>query len=232
MSFFAQLVEATQAERAYLLSAPIILACQRGEVSLGRYVAFLTEAYHHVRHTVPLLMACGSRLGESHRWLQDAITEYIEEERGHDRWILNDIQACGADADGVYHGQPSLATELMVSYAWDSVMRGNPVSFFGMVYVLEGTSVNLATPMAQLIQQKLALPEQAMSYLYSHGSLDQEHIQFFRTLMEKLDDPADQAAVIHMAKVMFQLYGNVFRSLPMDEISAVMDEEKGGQRGH
>ena len=101
-----------------------------------------------------------------------------------------------------------------------------------VVYVLEGTSVNLATPMAQLIQQKLALPEQAMSYLYSHGSLDQEHIQFFRTLMEKLDDPADQAAVIHMAKVMFQLYGNVFRSLPMDEISAVMDEEKGVQRGH
>ncbi|MGL4206336.1 MAG: TenA family transcriptional regulator [Aeromonadaceae bacterium] len=216
MSFFAQLTEATQAEREYLLSAPIIQACQRGEVSLTRYVAFLTEAYYHVRHTVPLLMACGSRLGERHRWLQDAITEYIEEERGHDRWILNDIRASGGDAEGVYQGQPRLATELMVSYAWDSVMRGNPVSFFGMVYVLEGTSVNLATPMAQLIQTKLALPEQAMSYLYSHGSLDQEHIQFFRSLMEKLDDPADQAAVIHMAKVMFQLYGNLFRSLPMD----------------
>ena len=35
----------------------------RGDVSLDTYVAFLTEAYHHVRHTVPLLMACGSRLG-------------------------------------------------------------------------------------------------------------------------------------------------------------------------
>ena len=183
--------------------------------TLPRYVAFLTEAYYHVRQTVPLLMACGSRLGEPHRWLQDAITEYIEEERGHDRWILNDIQACGADAEGVYHGQPSLATELMVSYAWDSVMRGNPASFFGMVLVLEGTSVNLATPMAQLIRQRLQLPEQAMSYLTSHGSLDIEHIAFYEKLMNRLDEPADKAAVVHTAKVVYRLYGDMFRSLPL-----------------
>lgn len=77
------------------------------------------------------------RLGEPHRWLQDAITEYIEEEKGHDRWILNDIAACGSDAALVEQGMPHFTAELMVSYAWDSVMRGNPVSFFGMVYVLE-----------------------------------------------------------------------------------------------
>lgn len=217
MSFFETLVMSTVQEREYLLSAPIIAACQREEITLPRYVAFLTEAYYHVRETIPLLMACGSRLGPKHRWLQDAITEYIEEERGHDRWILSDIAACGADAVAVEQGMPRLATELMVSYAWDSVLRKNPVSFFGMVLVLEGTSVNLATPMGQLIQQKLGLPEKAMSYLYSHGSLDQEHIQFFRKLMDQLTDADDQAAVIHMARVMFRLYGDMFRSLPMDE---------------
>ena len=216
MSFYQQLIAATAAEREYLLQAPAIVACQRGEVTLPRYVAFLTEAYYHVRQTVPLLMACGSRLTERHRWLQDAITEYIEEERGHDRWILNDIAACGADSASVEVGEPNFYTEMMVSYAWDSVMRGNPASFFGMVLVLEGTSVNLATPMAQLIRQRLQLPEQAMSYLTSHGSLDQEHIQFFAKLMDQLSDPADQQAVIHMARRMYRLYGDLFRSLPMD----------------
>ena len=216
MSFYQQLIAATAAEREYLLAAPAIQACQRGEVTLPRYIAFLTEAYYHVRQTVPLLMACGSRLTERHRWLQDAITEYIEEERGHDRWILNDIAACGADSASVEVGEPNFYTEMMVSYAWDSVMRGNPASFFGMVLVLEGTSVNLATPMAQLIRQRLQLPEQAMSYLTSHGSLDQEHIQFFAKLMDQLSDPADQQAVIHMARRMYRLYGDLFRSLPMD----------------
>ena len=216
MSFYQQLIAATAAEREYLLAAPAIQACQRGEVTLPSYIAFLTEAYYHVRQTVPLLMACGSRLTERHRWLQDAITEYIEEERGHDRWILNDIAACGGDRDAVAAGEPNFYTEMMVSYAWDSVMRGNPASFFGMVLVLEGTSVDLATPMAQLIRQRLQLPEQAMSYLTSHGSLDQEHIQFFAKLMDQLSDPADQQAVIHMARRMYRLYGDLFRSLPMD----------------
>ena len=215
MSFYQELIAATAAEREYLLAAPAIQACQRGEVTLPRYIAFLTEAYYHVRQTVPLLMACGSRLTERHRWLQDAITEYIEEERGHDRWILNDIAACGGDRDAVAAGEPNFHTEMMVSYAWDSVMRGNPASFFGMVLVLEGTSVNLATPMAQLIRQRLQLPEQAMSYLTSHGSLDQEHIQFFAKLMDQLSDPVDQQAVIHMARRMYRLYGDMFRSLPM-----------------
>lgn len=216
MSFYQRLVSETAAGRDYLLSAPAILACQRGEVTLPRYIAFLTQAYYHVRQTIPLLMACGSRLGEPHRWLQDAITEYIEEEKGHDRWILNDIATCGGDAAQVEQGMPHFTTELMVSYAWDSVTRGNPVSFFGMVYVLEGTSVNLATPMAELIRARLGLPEQAMSYLTSHGSLDQEHIVFFQRLMDQLTHEADQRAVIHMANAMFRLYGDLFRALPME----------------
>jgi long-chain acyl-CoA synthetase len=98
------------------------------------------------------------------------------------------------------------------------VMRGNPVSFFGMVFVLEGTSVNLATPMAQLIRSRLELPEQAMSYLTSHGSLDQDHIQFFQRQVDQLSLDADKQAVIHMANVMFRLYGDVFRALPMEVV--------------
>ena len=35
-----------------------------------------------------------------------------------------------------------VATELMVAYAYDTIARGNPVGFFGMVHVLEGTSVS------------------------------------------------------------------------------------------
>ena len=37
MSFYQQLIDATQAEQEYLLQAPAIVACQRGEVTqIGR----------------------------------------------------------------------------------------------------------------------------------------------------------------------------------------------------
>ncbi|MBU1329249.1 MAG: iron-containing redox enzyme family protein [Gammaproteobacteria bacterium] len=215
MSFFETLQQATHAERQVLLSAPIIQQAMGGTVSLDSYVAFLTEAYHHVKHTVPLLMACGARLPERLEWLRGAIGEYIEEEYGHQEWVLNDIAACGADKEAVRNGQPRLATELMVSYVYNTIARHNPVGFFGMVHVLEGTSIALATQVAGVVQDRLQLPSTAFSYLNSHGSLDLEHVEFFKTLMNRLDEPADQAAVIHTAKVVYRLYGDMFRSLPL-----------------
>ena len=215
MNIFDQLQEQTKAEREYLLSAPIIAQVMAGTVSPASYVAFLGQAYHHVKHTVPLLMACGARLPERLEWLREAIAEYIEEEYGHQEWILNDIRACGADADAVRVETPNLPTELMVSYVYDQINRCNPVSFFGMVNVLEGTSIALATQAAGIIKGELGLPPQAFSYLTSHGSLDIEHIAFYEKLMNRLEEPADKAAVVHTAKVVYRLYGDMFRSLPL-----------------
>ncbi|MGV8844249.1 MAG: TenA family transcriptional regulator [Pseudomonas sp.] len=215
MNFYDSLLEQTRTERDYLLSAPIIQQAIAGTVSLESYLAFLTEAYHHVKHTVPLLMACGARLPERLEWLRGAIAEYIEEEYGHQEWVLNDIQACGGDPAAVRVGVPNLPTELMVGYVYDRIARHNPVSFFGMVTVLEGTSIALATQAAGVIQDKLQLPEKAFSYLSSHGSLDLEHIELLKRLMNRLDDTDDQAAVVHTAKVVYRLYGDMFRSLPL-----------------
>ena len=141
MHFFDQLQAQTQVEREYLLSAPIITQVMAGSVSPASYLAFLAQAYHHVKHTVPLLMACGARLPERLEWLREAIAEYIEEEYGHQEWILNDIRACGGDAEAVRVETPSLATELMVSYVYDQINRGNPVSFFGMVSARSGSTI-------------------------------------------------------------------------------------------
>jgi len=215
MSFYDELIAQTEQERNAMLSIPFIQQGAAGKLSLDSYQAFLTQAYHHVKHTIPLLMACGGRLPERLEWLRVAIGEYIEEEMGHQEWILNDIEATGADKEQVRHGMPSMQTELMVSYAYDTIMRGNPVGFFGMVLVLEGTSVALATHAADHIRETLDLPQAAFSYLTSHGSLDVGHVDFYRDLMNKLNQERDQQAVIHAAKMFYRLYGDIFRALPM-----------------
>jgi pyrroloquinoline quinone (PQQ) biosynthesis protein C len=221
MSFHEQLLQQSADARQGLLSTPIIQGCLRGEVSLPSYLAFLREAYHHVRHTVPLLRATKAALPARHDWLRAPLDEYIDEESGHDEWILDDIAACGADADAVRHGRPGHATEVMVAYAYDTIARGNPLGFFGMVHVLEGTSVSLALMAADAIQRPLALPDAAFSYLRSHGTLDQQHTAHFALLMEQIDDPRDQADIVHAARAFFRLYGDVFRSLPLPQAVAV-----------
>jgi len=57
------------------------------------------------------------------------------------------------------------------------------------------------------------LPKSAFSYLTSHGALDQDHIKFYENLMNKIDDPADQAVIVHAAKRFYRLYGDIFRTL-------------------
>jgi pyrroloquinoline quinone (PQQ) biosynthesis protein C len=214
MTFSAELRAATVTERDRLLAAPLITDCLAGRVSRESYRAFLTEAYHHVKHTVPLLMACGARLPERLEWLRRGVAEYIDEEYGHEQWILADLDAAGFDSAAAHDAQPSAETELMVSYAYDTVQRGNPVGFFGMVLVLEGTSAAIATNAAEIIGARLELPRRALTYLLSHGSLDQQHVGHFDALIDRLDAAADRAAVLHAARMFYRLYGDVFRALP------------------
>jgi len=109
----------------------------------------------------------------------------------------------------------------MIAYVYDTIARRNPVGFFGMVHVLEGTSTALATNAAQVIRTALDLPPEAFTYLTSHGALDQEHVRFFAGLMDRLQDPDDQAAVTHAANLVYRLYGDIFRGLPRFDAVAI-----------
>lgn len=223
-TFFSEIETVTAADRQRLEASPAIQRCLNGEVEMQTYRAFLTEAYHHVKHTVPLLMACGSRLPERLEWLREAIVMYIQEEVGHQEWILNDLESLGVDKELVRHGKPSLPTELMVSYAYDTVARNNPVGLFGMVYALEKTSSTIATYAASQIVSALDLTPESMTYMVSHGSLDIEHMQHFERLMNRLQDPADKAAVLHSAPVFYELYSRIFQSLPLTLTQCAAEE--------
>jgi pyrroloquinoline quinone (PQQ) biosynthesis protein C len=166
-----------------------------------------------VRHTVPLLAACKAALPKRLAWLRGPLDEYIDEEHGHDEWILNDIRACGFDAEAVRRGAPGHAAEVMVAYAYDTIARRNPLGFFGMVHVLEGTSVALALRAADRIQAALALPNRAFTYLRSHGTLDQQHVQHLAGILNRLDCEEDREAVVRCAQSIYWLYANMFRRL-------------------
>jgi len=218
MTFYQKLLQATEKERGKLMSTALINEGAKGNISLEVYRAFLTQAYHHVKHTTPLLMSCGGRLPGHYEWLRTAIGEYIEEEMGHQEWVLNDIAECGGDKEAVRaskspENSASTATEVMVAYAYDMISRVNPVGFFGMVLVLEGTSTAVATEAGETLMKSLNLPKKAFSYLLSHGSLDISHVSFYESLVNQISDENDQVCLIHSAKIFYKLYGDIFRTI-------------------
>lgn len=214
MPFYERLKQETESQRNALYAVPQLIDGLNGDISRETYIAYLTEAYHHVRHTVRFLMAMGVRLSEEKKWLHDAISEYIEEEKGHEEWILNDVQAAGGDKEKARKAIPNLETQVLVAYNYDYISRKNPVGFLGMVFMLESTSIQIANHGADAVKTKLDLPQTAFTYLYSHGALDIEHMKFFEGLVNKITDPEDQAAIIEVAQNTFRLFANVMRAIP------------------
>jgi hypothetical protein len=214
MSFFAILEQETSAERQMLFSVPQIREALAGRIRRETYLAYLAEAYHHVRHTVPLLSLARDRMDEDHILFRAALDGYIAEETGHDAWILNDIEACGGDPREARRRGARPATALMVGAAYRVLESANPMAVFGMIFVLEGTSVALATRGAKAVGAALGLGPECFSYLQSHGELDEDHLTFFAGLMAQVKAPEDQTAILRMAKLMFGLFADVFRGIP------------------
>jgi pyrroloquinoline quinone (PQQ) biosynthesis protein C len=220
LPFFDRLVMHSAQARSRLMRIPQLRAGLEGRISRGTYLAYLAQAYHHVRHTVPLMRTARSRLLSKSR-LVAALDEYIAEEEGHEAWILNDIRAAGGNTERAVAQGPSPATARMVDYAYQLVETGNAAAFFGMVFVLEGTSIALASCGAEAVRSSLGLPAEAFTYLSSHGALDQEHMRFFETVVNDLDDPADEEAILSAANAIFDLFGGIFAAIPMeDDIAA------------
>jgi pyrroloquinoline quinone (PQQ) biosynthesis protein C len=212
MSFYEQLAAETADSRNAFLSIPLVLNTLRNGASRSLYLDFLAEAYHHVKHTFPLLALAASRTTDER--YQDALVEYMEEERGHEKWILNDIRALGGDPDPVRHGQGGPACRIMVGYAYYAIEHISPYAFLGSVHVLEGMSVLLADQVADAMMASLGLEgDTGFSYLRTHGSLDAEHVAFFRKLVDGFDDRKTQRIVIDNAKIFYRLYGSIFHDL-------------------
>lgn len=216
MSFHADLLLQTATAHHRLVGIPIIQGCLRGDVSLPSYVAFLSEAYHRARHAVPLLRACQAALPERHAGLAAALPGFIDEQQGQAARILDDLRSCCVDSEVVRQGRPPAATEVMVAYAYDTITRGNPLGFFGMLHVLRSTRAALARPVVERIQGHLHLPDSACGHLLRAGGPPGAQRRFAQ-LMDGITEARDQADVVHAAKMFYRLYGDVLRSLPLPE---------------
>ena len=212
MTFYDRLISETAKERESFLSIPLIQRVVHVGASRTLYVEFLRQAYHHVKHTFPLLARTASFTTDER--YQDALVQYMAEERGHEKWILNDIRDLGVDENAVKEGEPGAACKIMVGYTYYAIEYVSPYAMLGSVHVLEGMSVLLAEKVATALKSSLGAQTSAgFSYLISHGSLDQTHTALFRTLVDGFDTPRIEQIVIDQSRLFYRLYGAIIHDL-------------------
>jgi pyrroloquinoline quinone (PQQ) biosynthesis protein C len=213
MSNFQQLMQETAPARQQFMEIPLIQEVVRKGASKDLYLDFLTQAYHHVKCTAPLLASAAGRCSVDDYVYQATLFEYIEEERGHELWILEDINALGGDAEEVRRSAPRLPCKLMVGHAYYLIDRVSPYAMLGMIHVLEGMAVALATKAVSAIRLSIAsTADEGFKYLTTHSDLDVGHAEFFRNLIDKIDR-RHLPLVIETATDFYKLYGDLFREL-------------------
>jgi hypothetical protein len=127
MSFFIALIENSDASRRALEAEPRVHGMIHHGLTLAEYRAFLHDLYHIVWHFCPVMAVAAARCGDEFRGVRYALYERIEEERGHEAWVLEDIGAMGGDVSAAA-APPSAPVEAMIAFNYYAAERVHPCS--------------------------------------------------------------------------------------------------------
>jgi hypothetical protein len=139
------------------------------------------------------------------------VAEYIEEEIGHEEWILDDIAAAGGDAEAARASRPELPAEVMVAYAYDLVQPRQSGRLLRHGVRAGGHQRGPGAAAADLIQQAWSadrrFPTCARTARWTRSTPGTWPIW-------STDGPGRPGRGLRCARVFYKLYGDIFRALP------------------
>ena len=211
MSFFITLVENSDANRRAIETLPRVHSMIHKGLTLAEYRAFLRDLYHIVWHFCPIMATAAARCGDNLRNIRYDLYERIDEEKGHEDWVLEDIAAMGGDVKAGI-AAPSAPVQAMIGYNYYAAERVHPCSVLGMLYVLEVVASVYGGKASDSIARAIGRDpgKGGFRFLSSHATMDADHFAQLNVLLKTIDDPAAQAAVISSTQVNFHQFGQLF----------------------
>jgi pyrroloquinoline quinone (PQQ) biosynthesis protein C len=162
----------------------------------------------------PICAAAASRLTDRHKAVRYFLYEHMAEEKGHEDWVLNDLEAVGVKRSEALSYTPSLTILGMNGYNYWAADRRNPCSVLGMIYALEVVASVYGGPMTTAITDSLLLQgEVGISFISSHATMDAEHMAELRVELNKLTDIEAQDAIVESTVFNFYQFGRVIEAI-------------------
>lgn len=212
MSFFITLIDSSDGHRRSIERRPRVHSMVNKGMSLPEYRAFLHDLYHIVWHFCPVMRVAVERCDGRFDGVRRDLLERIEEETGHEQWVLEDIAAVGGDVERARTGVPSVPVQAMIGFNYYAAERVHPCSVLGMLYVLEVIASVYGGKVADAIARANGRETAAggFRFLSSHATMDADHMAKLNVLLKTIEDPSAQAAVINSTRVNFHQFGLLF----------------------
>ena len=214
LPFFADLVTRTDEARREFETNPVVLEAVANGMSVERYRKLLLELYHVVWHFNPVCAAAASRVPDSHRQVRYFLYEHMQEESGHEAWVMNDLEAVGVAHAATSAHLAGLHTLALNGYNYWSADRRHPCSVLGMMYALEVIASVYGGPFSSAIRESLLLEgERGVSFISSHATMDAEHMAELRVLLNTITDDEARDAITESTLVNFHHFTRLFEAV-------------------
>ena len=209
-TFFIDLVEATDEARREFETNSKVLDIVANGLSLERYRTLLLELYHVVWHFNPTCAAAACRITDQHRAVRYFLYDHMNEEKGHEEWVLNDLSVVGVSADFARAYMPTLVMLGLNGYNYWSADRRHPCSVLGMIYTLEVVASVYGGQMTAAISDSLMLQgDRGISFISSHATMDAEHMAELRVILNQVEDEEAKKAIVESTIFNFHQFGKV-----------------------
>jgi pyrroloquinoline quinone (PQQ) biosynthesis protein C len=206
MSFFIRLIETTDEERRALERVPKVDRMIHKGLSREEYRDFLFDLYPIVWHFCPIMAAAAARCGDDYRQVRLHLYANIDDEKGHEQWILDDLRALGVDSEEAVKRTPCEPAQAFVGFNYYSPEHVHPATVIGMLYALEVVSSVYGGRVAASIARSLDMSgPKGFTFLQSHASMDVDHMARLNQLINAITDAKVQDAIINVTRVNFYL---------------------------
>jgi hypothetical protein len=164
-----------------LIDGPFRAACTklfRHPHLAALWPEYAIQTHWIIRATVPLMEDAEARARARRddpvaAGLESFFAAHVEKERGHDDWLLDDLELLGVDRSAVLARVPSATVASLVGSHYYRNRHCHPVALLGYVAVMEGDP-----PRPELIDRLVAgtgYSRAAFRAFAAHGELDLHH---------------------------------------------------------
>jgi hypothetical protein len=165
-----------------LFSGPLDVALDRfwaAAEPAHLFPRYLAQVHQMIRASVPLMETarrCAATRAGTDRVcaaLIGYLDEHIEEERDHDLWVLEDLEALGVPRSEVLARIPPPCVAALVGAQYYWIQHHHPVALLGYIASLEDRPASEAFLTG--LEARTGWPEAAFRTLRKHGQLDPGH---------------------------------------------------------
>ena len=167
------------------------------------YPEYLIATHGVIRASIPLMERALERAqavaadDPAAAGLAAYLEHHVDEERGHDDWLLEDLEVLGRTPEAVLSRVPSASVAALVGAQYYWIEHYHPVALLGYIGLLEGYPPAIGD--VDALMARSGYEREAFRTLIRHSELDPLHAADFDEAVDRLPLTPGQSAVVGLS---------------------------------